>query len=393
MTVKKIGVLCGYAFPEGMAPTIRILTYCKGLESNGVNTEVFSFFRTVTSSVKPKEGLARGIKYYSTYLSDGKSGFIHSIKEKTRMVRNTIGVLKRSNVDVPIDYVFLSFDSLLYFAVFVPRIKKLGIKCVFIADEFPMPFRQLKSDLPKWQYFAYRYILTRIDKYVFMTEALATFYNVRVCKRPTHILSSIVDASRFDNLIIAINEKPYFCYMGNMELAKDDVCTIIKAFALFSKDYPEYELRLYGNPKNSKDNRLIKEAIEVNNLDGKVRLMGRVDYDKVPLILSNARILVTAQPNTKRAEGGFPTKMAEYMMSKRPMLVTDVGEIHRYVSDGINTFMVPPESPNCYAEKLRYIVENPEVAEMVSKNAYYYAVEHFDAKNVTKSLLNFLNER
>lgn len=408
MAVEKIGVLCGYAFPEGMAATIRILTYCKGLESNGVETEVYSFYKKVGSSVKPIEGLAQGIKYYSTYISDGKPGLVHSVKEKIGMVRNTMKIIKRSNNDKPLDYIFLSFDSLLFFSVFAPRIRRLGIKCLFIADEFPMPFRQLKNDLPWWQYHAYRLILKKMDKYVFMTEALSGFYNGRICTKPTHILSSIIDASRFDVCSdvqtfgcsdypkIQKSERPvippYFCYMGNMELAKDDVCTIIKAFAIFYKEHPEYELRLYGKPKNNKDKNIMKETIEKNNLVGKVRLMGRVDYNQVPSVLSNASILVTAQPNTKRAEGGFPTKMAEYMMSKRPMLVTDVGEIHCYVSDGVTTFMVPPESPELYAAKLKYIVENPEEAETVSNNAYNYAVEHFEAKNVTKGLVSFLGE-
>ena len=125
-------------------------------------------------------------------------------------------------------------------------------------------------------------------------------------------------------------------------------------------------------------------------MSDRVFIKGRVDYNKVPQILANATILVTSQPNTKRAEGGFPTKMGEYMMSHTPMIVTDVGEIHQYVQDGHTTYMVAPEDPEAYAEKLIYILDHPDEATHVAENAYAYAIKNFSAKEVTKDLLLFL---
>ena len=34
-TLNKVGILCTYSFPEGMAPTTRIRAYGKGLVDNG----------------------------------------------------------------------------------------------------------------------------------------------------------------------------------------------------------------------------------------------------------------------------------------------------------------------------------------------------------------------
>lgn len=62
--------------------------------------------------------------------------------------------------------------------------------------------------------------------------------------------------------------------------------------------------------------------------------------------------MLTSQPVTKRAAGGFPTKLAEYMLSHTPAIVTNVGEIHNYVKDGEHVYMVPPCNPIKYAEKL-----------------------------------------
>lgn len=386
-----MAVLCGYAFPEGMAPSIRILAYLNGLKQNGISTEIFSFHRVYRKENEIYSGIARGIKFTCTYVtSRRKSSALMSFFEKIKMVRRTVQTIKQSNKEQKIDHVFLSFDSLLYLYVFVPRITRMGIKCVFIADEFPEPIRQLKSDLPKWQYIAYRFIFKKIRKRVLMTNALQTFYDSRVAVKPTFIMSSILEASRFQNVSIYESDtNPYLCYMGNMQLAKDDVATIVRAYGMIADIFPAYELRLYGTP-NRHDKEIVESLIKSLNLSGRAKIMGRINYDEVPSVLTNASLLVTAQPDTKRAEGGFPTKMAEYMMSGTPMLVTDVGEIHLYVTDGENTFMVPPESPELYADKIRFIIENPEVAKKVASNAYDYALQRFDSKSVTKHLVEFL---
>ena len=107
-------------------------------------------------------------------------------------------------------------------------------------------------------------------------------------------------------------------------------------------------------------------------------------------MLANAEVLVTSQPQTKRAEGGFPTKLAEYMMSKTVALVTNVGEIHKYVSDGDTVYMAPPCNPVEYATKLKYILHHKGEAQQVADKAYDFAIQHFSAKEVTIGMINFL---
>ena len=68
-----------------------------------------------------------------------------------------------------------------------------------------------------------------------------------------------------------------------------------------------------------------------------------------------------------------------------------MGEIHKYVQDGVNTYMVEPCDPIAYADKLRYILSHPDEAAAVAENAYSYASENFCSKPVTKGLLDFLN--
>ena len=137
---------------------------------------------------------------------------------------------------------------------------------------------------------------------------------------------------------------------------------------------------------------IVEQAIREHKLEEKVFIKGRVDFDKVPQILTNASLLVTSQPITKRAQGGFPTKMAEYMMSGTPMLVTNVGEIYKYIQNGVTAYMVEPCDPDAYSQKLRYILSHPAEAEQVAQRAYEYATANFCSKPVTNKLIKFLTQ-
>lgn len=386
--IKKIGVICAYQFPEGMAPTIRILAYCKGLQQNGVRTEVFTFKETPADTTEPLEGEVQGIPYHKSYLKRNDGSF-SKIVDKLFMLKRLVKQINESYKKEQFDYLLLSFDTLDKFYIFVPLLKIQRYKLLFIGDEFPEPIRRLKERIPIWQKYAYRFIYRFIDGRVLMTENLKVFYDKEVCPKPTYILNSIIDEERFCNIIRQPVKQKYFCYMGNMQLAKDNVDNIIRAFAKISSFYPEYELWLFGTPTD-KDRAIVESVIEDCKMQSKVFIKGRVDYNEVPQILANATILVTSQPITKRAEGGFPTKMAEYMMSGTPMIVTNVGEIHKYVQDGENTFMVEPCDSQAYADKIEYILQHPDAVALVTDRALVYAKKYFSARTTTSGLILFM---
>lgn len=388
--IKKIGIVCAYQFPEGMAPTIRILAYCKGLLQNGVKCEIFTFKETPSDTKELLYGIIDGIPYKKTYIKHG-NGFLQKTYDKYRMLKRLKDQIRESNESEPFDYLLLSFDTLDKLYTIVPMVKSLKIKMLFIGDEFPEAIRRLREDIPNWQKIAYRFIHRYIKGRILMTESLKKFYDERAGEKPTFILNSIIDEKRFVGVKREHISQKYLCYMGNMQLAKDNVDNIIKAFAIVAPEFPDYQLWLFGTP-NSVDRSFVEQNIQECNLEDRIFIKGRVDFDKVPQILANASLLVTSQPITKRAQGGFPTKMAEYMLSGTPMIVTNVGEIHKYVQDVVTTYMVEPCDAKTYAEKIRHVLTNRIEAEQVAQRAFEYALVNFSSKSVTRKLLEFLTQ-
>lgn len=386
----KIGVLCTYRFPEGMAPTIRILSYSKGLIENQCDVEVVIFQPQIEKSNAPSEGVVDGVRYTYSHVRNPNSLSLYKVFiDRPKALINAVIKLYKSNKEKRFDCLLLSFDKPSYLVFYAVILKLLGFKLGFIGDEFPEPIRRLKEHITpyyKWMYkFAYLFISFRI----LMTTALQVFYDREICYKPTYILCSILNASRFDHIIKSHSISNVLCYMGNMMLAKDNVDNIIRAFNLVKDDFPCLELHLYGTP-SEKDETVLLSLIQSLNLSHRVFLKGRINYAQVPQTLSDATILVTSQPKTLRAAGGFPTKLAEYMMSKTPAIVTDVGEIKKYVKDGDTIYMVPPSDEVAYSNKIRYILNNLEEARSVAERAYAYATENFGAKNATKPLLDFI---
>ncbi len=386
-----IGILCHYPFPEGMAPTTRIIAYSKGLCANGADVDIFSFAFLDKEEKTLIDGKIGDVKYHLSSVHHTSNHLTNALKKyfwiKIKMI---IDIYRANNVNKFL-CLLISFDSLSYLLSFVPVLRLLGIRLVFIGDEFPPPIRALKSEVPKWQLMVYRFIHKFIDKRVLMTKKLEEFYNNKVSFKPTFLLNSIIDIERFTNVTPQEVDRAYFCYMGNMQLAKDDVCTIIRAFSIVSNDYLDIDLYLYGSP-NKKDLMIVQSLIQQLKMENRIFVKGRAQYDQVPQILCNATALLTAQPQTVRAQGGFPTKLGEYMMSKRPIILTDVGEIHCYVQDEVNVLFVKPESPEEYAERIVYVLEHKDKMHQITENAYLLASNHYGNVAVTKSLLCFLEE-
>ena len=68
----KIGILCPYTFPEGMAPTTRIIAYGNGLYQNGYEVEVVVIGSFCKDVIKTTSGEIKGVKYKYPFLFNTK---------------------------------------------------------------------------------------------------------------------------------------------------------------------------------------------------------------------------------------------------------------------------------------------------------------------------------
>jgi glycosyltransferase involved in cell wall biosynthesis len=125
-------------------------------------------------------------------------------------------------------------------------------------------------------------------------------------------------------------------------------------------------------------------------LENRIYYMGSVTRDQIPPIIMNASLLVLSRPDSTQAQGGFPTKLGEYLASGNPVCVTKVGEIPDYLIDNETAFLAEPGSVESFADAIDRALRNPKNAKRVGLNGRRVAEISFNKDIQAKKLYDFL---
>ena len=385
-----IAIICGYPIPHGMAATTRINAYSKGLVEEGANVDVWSFVPTGNKYNEniPDSVTVNNIHYQYSFRRKRFANKIgHAFEIFFSILLLFIKVCARRK---KYDSIIVSTDNPFILAA-MSIIKTKSCALLFIFDEYPIPIRKkLKEKIPLWKYFSYKSALKNYSGYISMTKTLLEYYQT-ICHHPGVVISNIIDTTRFqDNSYREATLPSTFkiCYVGNMELTKDNVDNIIVALSK-TKNKDKCHLCLFGVP-SQKDKLFLQKTIEQLNFQNKVSF-DFTPSEYIPKTLQEADILVSSQPDTKRAEGGFPTKLGEYLASGKPTLLTNVGEISKNFVHKKHLFLAEPDNPTDYADKLDYIIEHYENALEIAQIGKQYIAENFSHRKAGKEIINFIN--
>ena len=391
----KIAVLSIYPFPNGMAATNRITAYSKGLVENDAEVEVITIhpteppFNGSSSEKLPDRGEYNGIKYVhpsGRYRNKYKILRAIAILTKFRFWRGVVSVAKILKSE-KFDAVIMSFDDPFTLYIYSKIIKYFKGKTIFIFDEYPIPIRhKLRNDIPLWKKKAYKFILKSIDGYISISKTLAEYYS-QFSQKKYIIIPVIVNNQKFRP---RHNDKEnWITYIGNMEPTKDNIGNIAKAFIKIANSFPEYSLHFFG-PQNNYAIKEINSIREQSNLMDRIIIEGQIDSDKVPDIINKSKLMVSSQPNTMRAQGGFPTKLGEYVVMGVPTLICDVGENSKYITNE-DCYFVEPDNIESYASQMKYILNNYEDALKVARHGRDTIITKYSSISAGRRIIKFIN--
>lgn len=239
-----------------------------------------------------------------------------------------------------------------------------------------------------------REALNHIDYFAIMTKTLLEYYKGLTKNKNAKFihLPMTVDLDRFSKPLPLLNEfkSPYIAFVGVMNDAKDGVNILIEAFSKITNNFPNYNLYLVGSW--GYDTPRHKKMIIDLNLEDKVFWMGEHEKGTIPAIIKNAALLVLSRPDSKQAQGGFPTKLGEYLATGNPVCATTVGEIPDYLTDGESVYFAEPGSVDSFANAMQRALSNPEEAKRIGVNGRKVAETHFNKDIQAKILYDFLKE-
>ena len=165
---------------------------------------------------------------------------------------------------------------------------------------------------------------------------------------------------------------------------------MIDAFSKIYKKYPKLNLYLVG-PRNY-DTFSHLENIKELKLVERIKWVGEYPRDTIPSIICNAKLLVLPRPDSKQAQGGFPTKLGEYLATGRPVCATNVGEISEYLEDNKSVYFAKPGSVKSFVNTMSNALKDDEQANNVGEQGKKAAELYFNKKIQSKTLYNFLKQ-
>lgn len=374
-----------YSFPSPSASSNRIEALCKGFLQKGHIAEIICLRGTWTQK---KSKSYSNIKSYFLSSKYRPQAFIKRNALKLCGIFRSFIFIFKENMKMKINVVFIPVNknvlNLFYYVLF----KILNIKIVQERSEYPEIYK--RNILEKTGYYFYKYFFTRLlDGMLVMTNSLKLYYSDLLRKKSViKVIPMSVDMDRF-----VLKKKMYkenlISYCGDLSSYKDGVDVLIKAFGLISFKYPEWKLNLIGG---SSDNQLkvLNELCEELKLTDKVIFSGKKTRDSIPEMLAKSKILALARPSSLQAQGGFPTKLGEYLATKNPVVITEVGEIGNYLKDSESAYISRPDSVEDFALKLEECICNNEKAQEIGQKGYEVASRNFDYKGQAELLNDFL---
>ena len=154
---------------------------------------------------------------------------------------------------------------------------------------------------------------------------------------------------------------------------------LIDAFSILCKDYPQYVLEFYGDGKLKE---ALRDRINELGLIDKVVLHGNAN--DIPRQIASAKMFVLSS----RIEG-MPNALMEAMALGLPCVATDVSGVRDIIEDGENGFIVPCNDKYQLAEKMKNLLQDPDMMKRFS-NKTESVLEKFEKNKIGRLWLELV---
>ena len=271
--------------------------------------------------------------------------------------------------------------------------KRKGVRIFTERTEYPFEiiFPEKVSYKTKTLSYLYRKSLKKMDLFIVGTYALKEYYQ-RFAAEETQflVIPFLIDLTKFQDGINIKKENiiTYCGYMGSNN--KDGVENIIDVFCKSEYAYKNFNLILIGDAAPDEFQKL-KEIVAQRDSNKKIIFTGRLkEHQEVINYLMKSKLHILAKPNTKRNKGAFPSKIAEYLATSTPSILTNVGDVSIYLRDNESIFLVEPDDNMKFSERLTDVLKNKELMSKVGKKGRE-VVEEYTPKKQIKKILEFAN--
>lgn len=170
-------------------------------------------------------------------------------------------------------------------------------------------------------------------------------------------------------------------FIGRLSEEKG-VIFLIEALEKLKKEKREFKALIVGEGSEKPK---LEKAIKDKKLEDSVILTGWVDSDEVPFYYAAADVFVGPSIiSTTGWQEAFGLVFAESLASGTPVIGTRTGGIKDIVVNGKNGFLVDDKDSDKIADKLRKLMDEPQLLKSMQRNAQQHMTDNFSWETTTK---------
>ena len=246
------------------------------------------------------------------------------------------------------------------------------------------------------------WLLKKTDGLVVITNKLKELYSKENIKKIL-VAHDAVDTSRFietksqeeSRKLLKLPEKSVILgFVGKfytLDLEKG-IGDLIDAYVIIKKKRKDVKLCLVGGPEKAiLEYRQQIEKLGISKED--IILKDHIPFSDVPEYLNAMDILVIPTPwKTFFAYYVSPLKLFEYMISKKPIVATDLPSLKEILRDNENAVLVKHNNPESLAKGILKVLEDKPLAKKISKQAYNDVINNYTWNIRAKNIIDFIRK-
>lgn len=374
-------------YPDQHAAAIRNTTIVQGIVEAGHNV---NFLLLSPQDWDTSEIMYKGIHFKTLNEFRGKNKILREwnfFKSILKLKKEILKINSKSAIDGVVIYAIEI--SIIQFTFFL--CKKRGIRIFHERTELPIVGVETESLLGKIKYDYYiNKLIPEFDGLFVISDKLQEFFFPH--NRNIKKILTVVDTKFFNSKLKSAFDFPYIAYCGTMSGDKDGMPILIQSFAKLTKHFPNHKLVLIGNNSDKDAINNIHRVIDQLEIQKKVVFTGFIKRDEMPHLLGNADLLVVSKPDNEQNSANFPIKIGEYLSTGVPVIVTKVGEIPKFITDGENGFLALPNSVESFYSKMYEALSDYDRAKKIGLNGRIFAQRVFDYRIQAKIMTDFIKE-
>lgn len=206
-----------------------------------------------------------------------------------------------------------------------------------------------------------RSVINTSEGAIFQTKEASCFYSKRLQKRGI-VIPNPIFLTNNELPRVSIDDRPKtIVSVGRLQNIQKRYDVMLYAFKEFSKQHPDYILKIYGS---GEDEKFIRELISELELYDKVLLLG-VIKNPVNYIYNEGIFIITSDYE------GIPNALLEAMAVGLPVVATDCspGGARLLINNNVNGQLVPIRDVKAIADALGKYASDPIFAEQCANNA------------------------